>query len=104
MCNKNDRYQAIRHAVDLRVIEGYQLWKTNYMGYDLANHSFKYADKYTPEDLEQFTGYVEHQLDQVEPELNRNDLRDIFLRIYGNPVLSKEQLAEERAAAAAQAE
>ena len=104
VCNKNDRYQAIRHAVDLRVIEGYQLWKTNYMGYDLANHSFKYADKYTPEDLEQFTGYVEHQLDQVEPELNRNDLRDIFLPPYGNPVLSKEQLAEERAAAAAQAE
>ena len=98
--NKNDRYQAIRHAVDLRVIEGYQLWKTNYMGYDLANRSFKYADKYTHEDVEQFTAYVEHQLDQVEPSLNRNDLRDIFLRIYGNPVLSKEKLAEERAAAA----
>ncbi len=100
-CTKNDRYQAIRHAVDLRVIEGYQLWKTNYIGYDLANRSYKYADRYTPEDVAQFTEYVEKQLDKLEKSLNRNELRDIFLRIYGNPVVSKEQLAAERAAKAA---
>ncbi len=91
-CDKNDRYQAIRSAVDRRVIEGYKLWKTNYIAYDLAHHTYKYTDYYTPEDVEQFTGFVEHQLDQVEPTLNRQDLRDIFLGIYGNPVLSKEQL------------
>ena len=93
--NKNDRYQAIRHAVDKRVIEGYKLWNTNYMGYDLANRSYKYADRYTPEELEAFTEYTEHQLDQAEPTLNREDLRDIFLRIYGNPVASKESLKQE---------
>jgi hypothetical protein len=38
-------------------------------------------------------------LDKVEKSLCRADLRDIFLKIYGNPVLSKEKLAEERAAA-----
>ena len=43
--------------------------------------------------------YVEHQLDKVEKSLCRADLRDILLKIYGNPVLSKEKLAEERAAA-----
>ncbi len=93
--NKNDRYQAIRHAVDKRVIEGYKLWNTNYMGYDLANRSYKYADRYTPEELEAFTEYTEHQLDQAEPTLNREDLRDIFLRIYGNPVATKEGLKKE---------
>ena len=67
------------------------------MGYDLVNGCSKYAEKYTPEELEQFSAYIEHQLDQVEPTLNREDLRDILLRIYGNPVLSKEQLAAERA-------
>ena len=95
-CGGNDRYQAIRHAVDKRVIEGYRLWKTNYIAYDLAHHTFKYTDKYTPEDVEQFIVYVEKQLDQVEPTLNRQDLRDIFLGIYGNPVLSREQLDAER--------
>ncbi len=101
-CNKNDRYQAIRHAVDDRVIEGYRLWKNNYIAYDMVNHSYKYSDLYTHEDVEKFTNYVELQLDKVEKSLNRSDLRDIFLKIYGNPVLSKEQLMEEKAAAAKQ--
>lgn len=92
-CDKNDRYQAIRHAVDKRVIAGYRLWKTNYMAYDLVNHARKYADLYTPVDVEDFTSYVEHQLDKVERKLNRQDLREIFLRIYANPVVSKERLA-----------
>lgn len=101
-CNKNDRYQAIRHAVDVRIIEGYKLWKTNYIGYDMVNHTFKYRDKYTPEDVVQFTDYVEHQLDKVEKSLCRADLRDIFLRIYANPVVSLENLMLERAAASQQ--
>ena len=91
-CDKNDRYRSIRHAVDVRVIGGYRLWNTNYIGYDLANHTYKYADRYTPEEVEAFTAYTEHQLDQVEPTLNREELRDIFLRIYGNPVMMKEEL------------
>lgn len=101
-CNKNDRYQAIRHAVDVRIIEGYKLWKTNYIGYDMVNHTFKYRDKYTPEDVAQFTDYVDHQLDKVEQSLCRADLRDIFLRIYANPVVSLENLMIERAAASRQ--
>lgn len=101
-CNKNDRYQAIRHAVDVRIIEGYKLGKTNYIGYDMVNHTFKYRDKYTPEDVAQFTDYVEHQLDKVEKSLCRADLRDIFLRIYANPVVSLENLMMERAAASQQ--
>lgn len=101
-CNKNDSYQAIRHAVDVRIIEGYKLWKTNYIGYDMVNHTFKYRDKYTPEDVAQFTDYVEHQLDKVEQSLCRADLRDIFLRIYANPVVSLENLLIERAAASRQ--
>lgn len=101
-CNKNDRYQAIRHAVDVRIIEGYKLWKTNYIGYDMVNHIFKYRDKYTPEDVAQFTDYVEHQLDKVEKSLCRADLRDIFLRIYANPVVSLENLMMERAATSRQ--
>lgn len=101
-CNKNDRYQAIRHAVDVRIIEGYKLWKTNYIGYDMVNHTFKYRDKYTPEDVAQFTDYVEHQLDKVEKSLCRADLRDLFLRIYANPVVSLENLMTERAAASKQ--
>ena len=95
LCDKNDRYQLIRHAVDLRVIEGYRLWKTNYIAYDIVNHGFKYSEHYRREDAEKFVDYMEHQLDKVEKTLCRADLRDIFLRIYANPIVSKEMLREQ---------
>ena len=95
-CDKNDRYQLIRHAVDLRVIEGYKLFKNNYIAYDIANHSFKYSHMYSRADLEQFVSYMEHQLNTVEPEVNREDLRRIFIDIYANPVVTKELLAKEK--------
>lgn len=96
LCDKNDRYQLIRHAVDLRVIEGYKLFKNNYIAYDIANHSFKYSHMYEKADLDQFVTYMEHQLDTVEPEVNREDLRRIFIDIYANPVVTKELLAKEK--------
>ena len=95
-CDKNDRYQLIRHAVDLRVIEGYKLWKNNYVAYDILNHSFKYSDMYNIADIESFVLYMEHQLDTVEKEINREDLRRIFLEIYANPVVTKELLEKEK--------
>jgi hypothetical protein len=99
-CDKNDRYQLIRHAVDLRVIEGYRLWKNNYIAYDLLNHSFRYCDMYTPDDMVEFVEYMRKQLDTVEPEINREDLKRIFLEIYANPVVTKELLAKEKATGA----
>jgi hypothetical protein len=39
---------------------------------------------------------MEHQLDSVEKELNREDLRRIFLDIYANPVVTKELLIKEQ--------
>ena len=95
-CDKNDRYQQIRHAVDLRVIEGYKLWKNNYVAYDILNHSFKYSDMYNISDVEAFVVYMERQLNTVEKEINREDLRRIFLEIYANPVVTKELLEKEK--------
>ena len=92
LCDKNDRYQQIRHCVDRRVISGYKLWKTNYMAYDLVNGGKKYAQEYTSEDLETFKSYIAQRLLMVEPSLNKSELRDIFLHIYSNPVAQKEQL------------
>jgi len=96
VCDKNDRYQLIRHAVDQRVIEGYQLWKNNYVAYDIANQGYKYSHFYDQADVEQFISYMEHQLDKVEPEVNREDLRRIFIDIYANPVFTKELLEKEK--------
>ena len=90
-CQKNDRYQAIRAAVDRRVISGYRLWKTNYMAYDILNGGNRYASGYTGQELYSFRQYIESRLRSVEPELDRDALREILLGIYANPVISKEQ-------------
>ena len=92
LSDKNDRYQAIRHAVDRRIIGGYKLWKTNYMAYDLVTKGSKYAQEYTPEDVEAFKSYMAKQVMRVEPSLDKKELMDIFLHIYSNPVLAKEEL------------
>ena len=96
LCDKNDRYQLIRHAVDQRVIEGYKLWKNNYVAYDIANQGYKYSHMYDTADVESFVSYMEHKLDTVEPEVNREDLRRIFIDIYANPVFTKELLEKEK--------
>ena len=99
-CDKNDRYQLIRHAVDIRVIEGYKLWKNNYVAYDILNHSYRYSHMYEQADVDNFVAYMEKQLNTVEPSLNREDLRKHFLEIYANPVVSKELLEQEKATGA----
>ena len=96
LCDKNDRYQLIRHAVDKRVIDGYRLWKNNYVAYDLINQSYKYSHLYETADVERFVEYMQAQLDTVEKEINRADLRRIFLDIYANPVVTKELLEKEK--------
>ena len=92
LSDKNDRYQAIRHAVDRRIIGGYKLWKTNYIAYDMVTGGNKYAQEYTPEDVENFKSYMTKQIMRVEPSIDKKELMDIFLHIYSNPVLAKEEL------------
>ena len=94
-CDKNDRYQRIRHAIDRRIIQGYRLWKTNYLAYDLMNGTKKYADRYSEDDEKAFKEYMQRQMAYAEPELDRKELSDIFLHIYGNPVASKEAFEAE---------
>ncbi len=89
-CDKNDRYKKMRYAVDRRVIQGYKLWKTNYMAYDWLNNTTKYSDHYDKADLEGFKEYIAGQMKMVESTLNQEELLDILLHIYSNPVLNKE--------------
>lgn len=92
-CKGNDRYQGIRHVLTDRIVDGYKLFKTNYMGYDLMNGTSEYLGiKYLPEDLEFFKAYTEHKLGKLERNLDRDRLRDIFWHIYGNPLAAKKEL------------
>ena len=91
-CDKNERYQVIRQAIDNRVVAGYKLWKNNYVAYDILNQTDKYAQMYETADVEKFVAYMNRQLATVEPELDQEALKTTCLEIYANPVVNKEQL------------
>lgn len=92
----NERYQALCKIMDKRIISGYKLFKTNYMGYDLMNGTKEYLGvEYLPHDLDEFVAYTEHKLGKLERKLDRKDLHQIFWGIYGNPVASMKRIKEE---------
>ena len=93
-CEKNDRYQEIRHAVDRRIIAGYRLWKTNYMAHDLLNGKSEFLDegRYDARELADFMQYMAHKLGKLERWLDQVELRRIFLGIYAGPVDAKRAL------------
>ena len=86
--DKNERYQAIRHTLDRRIIGGYRLWKTNYMAHDLLNGKTEFleAGRDTPQDLREFEDYTAYKLGKLERRLDYGELRKIFLGIYAGPV------------------
>ena len=89
----NERLQALCRLMDRRIVGGYRLYKTNYMGYDLMNGTRDYLGvEYLPHDLEEFIAYTDHKLGKLERKLDREALRQIFWSIYGNPVSSKKNL------------
>ena len=49
-------------------------------------------EQYTAEEKAKFLGYMEYQLGTVEPEINREELKEVFLGIYANPVVGKMNL------------
>lgn len=90
--DKNDRYQALRKTLDERIIRNYKLWKTNFIAYDMLEGKGKYSDRYSKENVEEFEGYMAHKLGKVVRSLNHDELKQIFLDIYANPVRAKEEL------------
>ncbi len=82
----------VRDMIDSRIVEGYKLWNTNYIAYDILNGSEKYAALYSSSERESFVDYAERRLDMVEPELDRDELRRYFYSLYANPVVSKEHI------------
>ena len=93
-CSGNDRYQHLRQIVDRRIVEGYKLWKTNYIAYDLVHGTDKYSSQDTLQQKADFEKYVAHKIGKLQKSLDRTQLREIFLNIYANPVLSRERLSD----------
>jgi len=86
-CTNNEYHKKVAELLDRRICDSYVLYPNNYIAYDLRYGTQKYEDQYTSAQRQAF-------LDRLNM-LNRYDtcdidqLKDIFLGIYANPIVNK---------------
>lgn len=77
--NRKEVLKSIVAAIDKTVYKNYQLWKTNYMAYDMLHQSQQFEQHYTAQDVEEFKAYLN----------GRNEAEEIVervLEIYATPI------------------
>ena len=83
-CPSGEFYKRVADLVDSRINPHFYLHPNNYIAHDLQSGSETYAEHYTKEQKETFIKYMDWMNDY--PEMNRQELEEIFLGIYANPV------------------
>jgi len=78
------KISALAKEIDHRIYKNYKIWKTNYIAYDLLEGKNTFADHYSEEERVQFIIYMSEGLSAIDGK--KEELEEIFLRIYSNPV------------------
>ena len=86
--DKNEKFQQLSHIIDKRIYGNYKIYKTNYMAYDMLMKTDKYAKHYSKKQQSEFETYMNNGLENIEGE--HEELKNIFLDIYANPLKNKE--------------
>lgn len=89
--NKNAQINAIVDIIDKHIHQNYKLFPSAFVAYDILENTNKYANEYTNEDKENFIKYIDHKISEL-PDHSSPNLRSTVLRMYANPVYSKENL------------
>lgn len=84
--DKNQKFQKLAEIIDQRVFRHYHLWPNNYIAYDILNQTDQYSDFYTEQQFADFQSYMDEGLAKLIGEAD--ELREIFLGIYANPVVN----------------
>jgi hypothetical protein len=82
----NDRINKLASRIDTEIYRHYTLWPTNYIAYDLLNHSSTYLPHYTAEQKDEFIAYMHRELSGQK--IDNQEHVDLLLKLYANPVLN----------------
>ena len=83
----NEYHKAVAQLIDSRINPAYRLWPNNYIAHDLRYGSKAFQSFYTKEQCEAFLRRLSH-LDKYD-DCDLDQLKDIYLSIYSNPVERK---------------
>ena len=88
---KNAKFTHLAELIDKRIYQNYKLYKNNYIAHDILNNANTYAEFYSAEDKESFVDYMKNGLSKLPwtKEEDMNELENIFLKIYANPINNK---------------
>ena len=89
---KTEKFVQLAHIIDQRIYDAYVLEKNNYIAYDMLYKTKKFADQYTEEDKKGFAEYITNGIKELAIPKSKNDLENIVLTIYANPVKNKFEL------------
>ena len=84
---KNEYHKAVAALIDSRINTAYRLYPNNFIAHDIRYGNTRYQDMYTPEQRKLFEHHL-RKLDKYDT-CDLEQLRDIFLGIYSNPVDNK---------------
>ncbi len=82
--NKNEQILLMAEIIDEQIHNNYKLWPGNFIAIDILGNSTYFSNKYTSEEKETFTDYIENHLLRIEGD--KQFLRNTLLEMYANPV------------------
>ena len=91
---KAEFYTSVATIIDEAIHQGYVLYPINYAAYDLLKGTELFTDKYSAEEKQKFSDYVDGQVAKVKdlPSPDKPFLRDRILEMYSNPLRNKLKL------------
>lgn len=82
--NRADVILELAQKVDQEIAAGYAIWPTNYVAHDLLHRQQTFADRYTAEERNAFSEYVNTRAAEILAA--PADARNALLALYARPV------------------
>ena len=85
--------RKVAGLIDKRICTEYVLTANNYIAHDILSESDKYSSLYTDEEYERFIKHID-SLNAYEDSCDVNEMKQILLGIYANPVDSRNYFSQ----------
>lgn len=90
--NENEKIKMLTALIDKQIHGEYKLHHVNYIAYDVFHQTDVFADTYAAQEKEAFLAYMEAGIARLSGEPDA--LRNLFLKMYANPVINKLNLKQ----------
>jgi glycerol-3-phosphate O-acyltransferase len=81
----NEYHKEVARLIDKKINKAYRLWPNNYIAHDLLYGNTRYRSMYTDEDYNAFIAHMA-VVERYEDTCDIEQLKELFLGIYANPV------------------